>query len=63
VIGAASIAQEAVLPAFEQAENSQLAALVSGEERKGEEHDRCLSGGEIDAVYIALPKSTGPQVR
>src|SRR5690242_14745450 len=68
VIGIGSIAQEAVLPAFKNAENSELTALVSGDPIKHEElsrrygvsrtytyeqYDACL--GEVDAVYIALP--------
>jgi predicted dehydrogenase len=68
VIGIGSIAQEAVLPGFKNAQNSELKALVSGDatkrkqlgERYGisrtftyEQYDECL--GEVDAVYIALP--------
>jgi glucose-fructose oxidoreductase len=68
VVGIGSIAQEAVMPAFKNAQNSELAALVSGDETKREElgkrysisrtytyeqYDECL--GEVDAVYIALP--------
>jgi predicted dehydrogenase len=34
VIGLGSIAQEAVLPAFQHAENSRLVALVSGDAQK-----------------------------
>ena len=70
VVGAGSIAQEAVLPAFQNAQNSELVAIVSGDEAKREElgrkykvhrtysydkYDECLSNGGIDAVYIALP--------
>lgn len=70
VVGIGSIAQEAVLPAFANAENSELTALVSGEEDKREalgkkyglrhtysyeNYRQCLSSGEVDAVYIALP--------
>jgi glucose-fructose oxidoreductase len=70
VVGIGSIAQEAVLPAFTNAENSELTALVSGEDEKREElgqkygvrhtysydnYRQCLSSGEVDAVYIALP--------
>src|SRR3954471_6612108 len=71
VVGLGHIAQVAVLPAFANARrNSRLAALVSGDpvkraqlsEKYGvtraysyEEFDSCLSSGEIDAVYIALP--------
>src|SRR5438105_7261089 len=73
VVGLGHIAQVAVLPAFANARrNSRLAALVSGDGVKraqiGEkygisrtysyaEYDACLSSGEIDAVYIALPNS------
>jgi glucose-fructose oxidoreductase len=68
VVGIGSIAQEAVLPAFQNAQNSELTALVSGDTTKREElgrrygiphtytyeqYDECL--GEVDAVYIALP--------
>lgn len=72
VVGIGHIAQVAVLPAFEHAShNSELAALVSGDELKHEklgekygvhtytydEYDQCLKSGKIDAVYIALPNS------
>jgi glucose-fructose oxidoreductase len=68
VIGIGAIAQEAVLPAFKNAQNSELTALVSGDAAKREQlgkrygisrtyayeqYDECL--GEVDAVYIALP--------
>lgn len=70
VIGAGHISQTAVLPSFRNAENAELAAIVSGDpvkrqalrERYGVE--RCvgyegyvglLEGGDIDAVYITLP--------
>ncbi|MUG91152.1 gfo/Idh/MocA family oxidoreductase [Scytonema sp. UIC 10036] len=69
VVGLGWIAQETVLPAFAQAENSQLVALFSEDPFKREElgkqygvktysyeeYDNCLRSGEIDAVYIALP--------
>ena len=69
VVGLGSIAQEAVLPAFTHAENSELAAIVSGDAEKlkelgaryhcktchYEEYEQCLSSGGIDAVYIAVP--------
>jgi predicted dehydrogenase len=71
VVGLGYIAQIAVLPAFAHAtENSELTALVSGDPKKLKELSRkydvqhtytyeqyadCLNGGEIDAVYIALP--------
>jgi len=71
VVGLGSIAQVAVLPAFRHArENSELTALVSGDERKRRalgrkygvsavldygELSELFQSGEIDAVYIALP--------
>jgi len=71
VVGLGWIAQEDVLPAFEQTENSELTALVSSDptklaelvQRQGgvqrvfsyEEYEDCLSSGLVDAVYIALP--------
>lgn len=69
VIGIGSIAQKAVLPAFQHAQNSELIALVSGDSEKRqtlgrqygcrtypyEQYEDCLSSGEVDAVYIALP--------
>ncbi|HVW27153.1 MAG TPA: Gfo/Idh/MocA family oxidoreductase [Polyangiaceae bacterium] len=71
VIGLGNIAQVAVLPAFEHAaENSELAAIVSSNDRKRaelarrfhvehavayEQFDRLVSEERIDAVYIALP--------
>jgi glucose-fructose oxidoreductase len=71
VVGLGHIAQAAVLPAFRHAkENSQLASLVSDDPVKlrelgkkykvkntysYEEYDQCLTSGEVDAVYIALP--------
>lgn len=73
VVGLGHIAQAAVLPAFRNArKNSELAAFVSGDRIKHhelgrryrvrgqysyEEYDELLAGGEIDAVYIALPNS------
>jgi predicted dehydrogenase len=71
VVGLGHITQAAVLPAFKHARrNSVLAALVSGEQKKlrqlgrrygvkrlcgYEDVDELFAGGEIDAVYIALP--------
>lgn len=73
VIGLGHIAQTAVLPAFKNAKsNSELVALVSGDERKlkklsrqykvsstytYEQYDDLLASGEIDAVYIATPNT------
>lgn len=69
VIGAGHIAQVAVLPAFEHAENATLAAIVSGDPEKrdllGRRYDvptvdygecgHLLGTDEVDAVYIAVP--------
>lgn len=71
VVGLGWIAQESVLPAFAHAnDNSELVAFVSDDSTKIEtlsqqygvkhsysydEYDKCLTSGEIDAVYIALP--------
>lgn len=70
VIGQGHFAQAAVLPAIEQLDDIELAALVSGSDRKLEElgarysvknlaHydelDKLLASGKIDAVYIAVP--------
>lgn len=73
VVGLGYIAQAAVLPAFAHAgQNSELVALVSGDELKLQKlgrkygvprtytyhlYDECLRSGEVDAVYIALPNS------
>lgn len=70
VVGLGYFAQSAALPAFEESENSELVALVSGDPSKlkelgkeydieqtysYEEYDDLLESGNIDAVYIALP--------
>jgi predicted dehydrogenase len=71
VVGLGHISQVAVLPAFKHAsENSELVALVSGDQEKlaklarkydvdatytYEQYDECLQSGKVDAVYIALP--------
>jgi predicted dehydrogenase len=71
VVGLGYISQAAVLPAFAHArENSELAALVSGDSKKlaslgkkygvdqlysYEQFGDCLMRGNIDAVYIGLP--------
>ena len=73
VVGLGHIAQVAVLPAFAHAKgNSELRALVSGDPAKLAElrkryyvprtysykqYEECVRGGEVDAVYIALPNS------
>lgn len=71
IVGLGHIAQQAVLPAFENASsNSTLAAFVSDDDTKlkklgrrygvrnlysYDQYDECIGSGEIDAVYIALP--------
>jgi predicted dehydrogenase len=71
VVGLGWFAQTAILPAFAHARgNSELVALVSNEPEKlrklgrkygvrslysYEDYPRSLSGGDVDAVYIALP--------
>ena len=70
VVGLGWFAQEAAMPAFAQAEDSELVALVSDDSIKlkqlsqkygvqhtysYEEYEECLTSGEVDAVYIALP--------
>jgi glucose-fructose oxidoreductase len=72
VVGLGYIAQNAVLPAFAHARrNSELVALVSGDETKlaklgrrygvacygYSDYRRLVASGDIDAVYIALPNS------
>jgi predicted dehydrogenase len=72
VVGTGWFAQEAILPAFQNAtDNSQLAAIVSGDPKKQkevgerygvpaygyEQYGDLLESGTIDAVYIALPNS------
>jgi predicted dehydrogenase len=72
VVGLGHFAQDAILPAFENAkENSKLVALVSGDPEKVRElgerygvpvfgYDRfeeCLALPEVEAVYIALPNT------
>ena len=72
VIGLGWIAQEVVLPGFEDAKHSRLAALVTGDPKKAEKlgeeyeisqivgyerYDELLRSGTIDAVYIALPNN------
>ena len=73
VVGLGHIAQIAVLPALKHAQrNSELTALVSGDQKKIEvlsrkyrirhpasydQYDELMRSGEIDAVYIALPNS------
>lgn len=70
LVGLGHIMQSQVLPAFENAPNARIAALVSGHERKRnrlgalygvpsrysyEKFAECLASDEVDAVYIGLP--------
>lgn len=70
VVGLGWFAQAAALPAFDEADNSELVALVSDDPKKREElsqeyhlrhtysyeeYETCLTSGHVDAVYIALP--------
>jgi predicted dehydrogenase len=69
VVGLGHIAQAAVLPAFKHAENSELAALVTGSPQKDRELserykakaytyddlETALEKEKVDAVYIATP--------
>jgi predicted dehydrogenase len=70
VVGLGAFAQSDALPAFADAENSELVALVSGDASKQgelaqkygvrhtysyEEYDDLLKSGNIDAVYLAVP--------
>ncbi len=70
VIGQGHFAQAEILPAIEQLDDVELAALVSGSEHKLDElgHrygvktlvdyaglDRLLASGRVDAVYVAVP--------
>lgn len=72
VVGLGHFAQDAILPAFENAkDNSRLVALVSGDPEKarelGERHgvpvfdydrlEECLALPEVEAVYIAVPNA------
>ena len=69
VVGLGWIVQEDVLPAFPNTENSELAALVSGDATKREklgehykvpaytyeQYEECLKQENIDVVYIGSP--------
>lgn len=70
VVGLGHIAQQAVLPGFLRTQNSEIAALVSGDPEKltglqreydvpavydYAQFDHCLDSGDIDAVFVALP--------
>ncbi len=69
IVGLGHIAQTAVLPAFKHAENSELAALITGNPEKDRELseryrvkaysyddlESALEKEKVDAVYIATP--------
>jgi glucose-fructose oxidoreductase len=71
VVGVGHIAQVAVLPAFEHAQNSELAALITGDPTKEkklskkyqrpafhyDDFERAVEEAQLDAVYIALPNT------
>lgn len=71
VVGLGHIAQVAILPAFAHAENSELAALITGDVEKARElsdryeapafaygdYERALREAAVDAVFIALPNT------
>ncbi len=71
VIGLGHIAQTAVLPAFQHAENSELVALVTGNPNKAKELSKryglnaykyddleiAIDREKVDAVYVATPNS------
>jgi len=69
VVGLGHIAQRALLPAFEHAENSELAALITSNREKDrelterygvkaytyEDLENALDQQQVDAVYISTP--------
>jgi len=71
VVGLGHIAQTAVLPAFQHAKNSELAALVTGNPEKDrklserynvkaytyDDLEKAIDQEQVDAVYIATPNS------
>lgn len=71
VVGLGHIAQVAVLPAFEHAKNSELAALISGDPKKEkklsqkygvpafhyDDFEQAVEEQQLEAVYIALPNT------
>ncbi len=71
VVGSGQISQQAFMPGIGQTNNSQLAALVTGDPVKADklasrygikawsydDYGQLLSSGEIDAVYIATPNA------
>jgi predicted dehydrogenase len=76
VVGLGWISQVAILPAFANAEDSELVALVSSDPVKlqklgdhyhaphrytYEQYDQCLQNPEVDVVFNALPNSMHPE--
>jgi predicted dehydrogenase len=72
VVGLGAIAQGSVLPAFRNAKQAKLVAVVSSDKHKAEKLGRkfkakacysteefadCLGNPEVDAVYLATPQS------
>ncbi|KQM56219.1 glucose-fructose oxidoreductase [Sphingomonas sp. Leaf208] len=69
VVGGGQISQQAFMPGIGRTDNSELAALVTGDPVKAdklaklygikawsyEQYDELLKSGEIDAVYVATP--------
>lgn len=70
IVGLGWISQTAVIPAFQNAENSEMTALVSDDAEKlqalgkqynienlylYDQYDECLNSPQVDAVYIGLP--------
>ncbi|MGI4812258.1 MAG: Gfo/Idh/MocA family protein [Janthinobacterium lividum] len=70
VVGAGWISQAAFMPGVAHTGNSELTALVTGDQQKAKQlstlykipktydydsYDRLLESGEVDAVYLALP--------
>ncbi|WP_260929243.1 Gfo/Idh/MocA family protein [Novosphingobium sp. 9] len=69
VVGGGQISQQAFMPGIGKTDNSQLAALVTGDPVKAEklaaaygikawhydQYEDLLASGEIDAVYVATP--------
>jgi len=72
IVGLGWFAQVAAMPSFPRTENSEIVALVSEDETKRQElskkygiqhtysyeqYEECLTSGNVDAVYIALPNN------
>lgn len=71
VVGGGQIAQQAFMPGIARTNNSELAALVTGDPVKAnelanqydiktwsyEEYGALLASGEVDAVYVATPNA------